>query len=505
MSIEIIMKNLPVKWYLCFAKLLSSVIVLLGVSGNGAATGVGLLGPCRCPSHDGRGTVRREVLVEHASVPVCLLGVGNVVAPLGLGVLHVLVADVQLGGVLETVDPAVTNTVTELLLLSPEDVVGQVGLLAGLVGCVECLADDVLFNVVLVDQLGFGINVHRVLEELLVQEGHSGLETPSRSRLVGSQAVCQMKVAHSADSLLMEGLLVGCVVEVEVATEDLVTALTTENHLDTHSLDLSAEKEHGGGSTNGGNVVGLEMEDDIRKSVKTLLDGESKVVVLGAQELGDLKGSLAVGSARQTNGEGVELRENGDSVELVVLVNTSQLLLAVSKAVLLLLCIVCGLQSQSLSLCDGSDQTGVQTTRQENTVGNLSHQTLSNSSLELCSQSLEIDGSSGNVGGLDQPLGSEVLGDLVGLGVVDVARRESDDVVANGVKTLELGSEEDGAGGSAGATHVEGGDTDGISGSNDSVLLLVVEDPREHAIEELGSVDTVLHVLCDCQLRCSSF
>lgn len=221
--------------------------------GSDSATGgVGLLAPGGRPPLDGAGTLGREVLVEHAAVPVGLLGVGDVVAPVGLvladgGLDHLLVGDHLLGLVLEAVDPAVADAVGELLLLSPQDVVGEVGLGARLAGGVEGLAHDVLLDaaLVLLDQLLLGVDVHGNVKELLVEERNAGFDTPCRGGLVGAQAVGQVQVLDPTHGLLVEGLLVGRVVEVEVATEGLVRALARKDHLDTHGLDLAGEQEHG--------------------------------------------------------------------------------------------------------------------------------------------------------------------------------------------------------------------------------------------------------------------
>lgn len=53
--------------------------------------------------------------------------------------------------------------------------------------------------------------------------------------------------------------LIGCLVEVEVATEDLITALATENHLDPQGLDLTRHEKHGGGGSNAGGVERLNV------------------------------------------------------------------------------------------------------------------------------------------------------------------------------------------------------------------------------------------------------
>ena len=110
-----------------------------------------------------------------------------------------------------------------------------------------------------------------------------------------------MEVLDTLDTLLVESSLVRRVVEVQVPSEDLVTALTTEHHLDAHSLDLAREQVHGRRGADGGDIVRLQVVDDIRQSVKTLVDGEGHDVMLGTQELGHLEGSLVVGRARQTD------------------------------------------------------------------------------------------------------------------------------------------------------------------------------------------------------------
>ena len=72
----------------------------------------------------------------------------------------------QLGIVLERVDPAVANAIGELLLLAPEDRVGQVGLGRRVVRRVEGLAQDVLFDALGSDHLVRRVDVHGDLEEL---------------------------------------------------------------------------------------------------------------------------------------------------------------------------------------------------------------------------------------------------------------------------------------------------------------------------------------------------
>ena len=232
-----------------------------------------------------------------------LLGVRNISTPFGLRVLHHLVGDLALGLILEAINPAVANTIAELLLLAPEDLVGQVGSGLRLIGGIEGLAQHVLLDTLGGDHLVLGIDTHAGLEELLVEERNTGLKTPRGGGLVGTEAVSQVQVLDTADGLLVELLLVGGSVEVEVATEDLVGTLTTQNHLDTHGLDLTGEQVHGGRGTDSGDIVGLEVVDHVREGIEAVLNSEGEGVVPGAEELGDLNGSGGIGGTGKTDGE----------------------------------------------------------------------------------------------------------------------------------------------------------------------------------------------------------
>lgn len=66
-------------------------------------------------------------------------------------------------------------------------------------------------------------------------------------------------------------------------SKDFIAALAGENHLHTHGLDFPGEEVHGSGSADGGDIVGLEVVDNLREGVQTLLDGEHILVVHGAQ------------------------------------------------------------------------------------------------------------------------------------------------------------------------------------------------------------------------------
>ena len=78
-----------------------------------------------------------------------------------------------------------------------------------------------------------------------------------------------------------------------------------------------------------------------------------------------------------------------------------------------------------------------------------------------------------------------------------MARGESLDVITDRVEALQLGSKVHGVGGFARPAHVECGDTDGIAGSEKSVVLLVMKNPREHTVEVSGRIDAMFEVQRD--------
>lgn len=104
------------------------------------SAGISLVGPCRGPPlHRGCALGRKQV-IEHQAIPVRFFSIRDVVSPFRFGVLHLLVCDVAVGSILEGVDPAIAYAVTELLLLPPQDVVGEVRLRLRFVGGVEGFA-----------------------------------------------------------------------------------------------------------------------------------------------------------------------------------------------------------------------------------------------------------------------------------------------------------------------------------------------------------------------------
>lgn len=71
--------------------------------------------------------------------------------------------------------------------------------------------------------------------------------------------------------LLVELLLVGCLVEVEVASEELVGALAGDDHLDPERLDLARHEEHGRARPDRRHVVRLRVVDHVLNGINAVL------------------------------------------------------------------------------------------------------------------------------------------------------------------------------------------------------------------------------------------
>jgi hypothetical protein len=89
----------------------------------------------------------------------------------------------------------------------------------------------------------------------------------------------------------------------------------------------------------------------------------------------------------------------------------------------------------------------------------------------------------------------EVAGEFTALGVEDMARRESLDLVADGVQALQLGGKVHGSRSLGGPSDVETADTNRVTCRNNPILLLVIQNPGEHAIKMFGGIETIFHVL----------
>jgi hypothetical protein len=76
-----------------------------------------------------------------------------------------------------------------------------------------------------------------------------------------------------------------------------------------------------------------------------------------------------------------------------------------------------------------------------------------------------------------------------------MARGESLNLVAYRVQRLQLGGEVNSSRSLRGPSDIEAGDTDGVTSGDHPVFLLVIKNPREHAIKMLRSVKAMFHIL----------
>ena len=154
------------------------------------------------------------MLLEDAPVIVFLLVTRRVDWESLGGMGHGLVADRLAGDFFQRIDPAVTDTVGELLLLSPEDRLGQ--------EADKGFPEDPFLDGRTGTHLGGGIKSHGHIKEFLVEERHTPLDTPGGQALVGSQAVVKVEFAQFAYGLLVKRSCVGRFMEIEITSKNLV-------------------------------------------------------------------------------------------------------------------------------------------------------------------------------------------------------------------------------------------------------------------------------------------
>ena len=219
-----------------------------------------------------------------------------------LGVAHHL-----LGVLGEAVHPVIPDAVRELLLLAPKHLRGEVRVVGG----VERLAQQVLLQervavlVLLrdVDHLLRGVGVHGVVAHRLRQKRRAHLDAPRHRALVGAEHVPLVQARRLALALLVELLLGGRLVEVQVPAEQLVRALAGEHHLEPHALDPAAQQVHRHGRAH--LLERLEVVHHVGQRIQRLLGREVDLVVHGAELVRHLLRGREVGRALDADAERV--------------------------------------------------------------------------------------------------------------------------------------------------------------------------------------------------------
>ena len=76
-------------------------------------------------------------------------------------------------------------------------------------------------------------------------------------------------------------------------------------------LMTRASKIHRGRGANGGDIVSLDVVNDVADSVQSFLDGIVDFMMHGSDKAGHFAGFYQVGRTFQTDGKGMELRPPG--------------------------------------------------------------------------------------------------------------------------------------------------------------------------------------------------
>ena len=138
--------------------------------------------------------------------------------------------------------------------------------------------------------------------------------------------------------------------EIEIASENLIGAFSAEHHLYAHRLDDASQQIHRRRSTHGGNIVSLDVIDDVADGIKTFLNGIIDFMVDSTDVVGNEACLCQVGSTFQTNGKRVQTGPVGTSAAIILYAVFTEL------------------------LGNGRDDTGVETAGEKYAVRHVGHQ-----------------------------------------------------------------------------------------------------------------------------------
>mmetsp|Transcript_25293 Transcript_25293/g.52629 ORF Transcript_25293/g.52629 Transcript_25293/m.52629 type:complete len:315 (-) Transcript_25293:1041-1985(-) len=270
-------------------------------------------------------SLAREQFFKDHSVSVTFLGGGRIVGEAVGSLGKHLIGNLILGHVFEVVHPAVSDTITELFLLSPQHFMWEVWVIGGVKG----LAHGPFFNLgirladvgSLDDHFFLRIQFHGHIHKVGIQKGNARFDAPGTHGLVAAQAIVHVQTADLVHGFVKEFLSVGGLVEVKVSTKNLIGSFSTENHLNPHGLDFTRHEVHGCGSTNGGDIVRFDATNDIANGIGSLFNGVSVRVMDGPQVIGHLFGRQEIRRIGQSNGKGMQFGKGGGSTTNVTSAN----------------------------------------------------------------------------------------------------------------------------------------------------------------------------------------
>ena len=96
---------------------------------------------------------------------------------------------------------------------------------------------------------------------------------------VGSEAVVFVQILDFANGFLVEFLGIRCFVEVEIPSEDFISAFSAQDHLAPGGLDTPGQEEHGRRGSDGGHVERFQVIHNVMDGVQALFHGEVEAVV----------------------------------------------------------------------------------------------------------------------------------------------------------------------------------------------------------------------------------
>lgn len=83
--------------------------------------------------------------------------------------------------------------------------------------------------------------------------------------------VNEQLIHYLSASFAVKLFLVGCLVEVQVSTKNLIGSLTRDHHLNPQRLNLTGHKKHRGASSNGRNIISFNVVNNILYCINTVL------------------------------------------------------------------------------------------------------------------------------------------------------------------------------------------------------------------------------------------
>lgn len=159
-----------------------------------------------------------------------------------------------------------------------------------------------------------------------------------------------MELGEFTDCLLMECLSIWCLMEIQVASEYLISTFAREHHFDTHRLDDTGKEVHRCRGTYRGDIIRLDEIDNITQGIKTFLNGIVDLMMHRTDMISDKSCLCQVRSPLQSHCEGMQT--GPVCLRLGVVLNTHL----------------------GITLRNGGDDRGIETATEQYAVWDIRHQ-----------------------------------------------------------------------------------------------------------------------------------